>query len=49
MPGPAHVQAFFVVRQAWRVACKRNQLGCGFVWVRHLLSTDKNASFVVGQ
>ncbi|WP_181005130.1 hypothetical protein [Pseudomonas putida] len=23
------VGAFFVVRQAWRVARKRNQLGCG--------------------
>jgi len=29
MPGPAHAQAFFVVRQAWRVARKRNPLGCG--------------------
>jgi len=23
------MQGFFVVRQAWRVARKRNQLGCG--------------------
>ena len=24
-----HDQGFFLVRQAWRVARKRNQLGCG--------------------
>ena len=26
---PDPVSGFFVVRQAWRVARKRNQLGCG--------------------
>jgi len=26
---PAVALGFFVVRQAWRVARKRNQLGCG--------------------
>ncbi len=29
MKKPGHVPGFFVVRQAWRVARKRNQLGCG--------------------